>query len=162
MMGKRHNMAVAVLISLCRKSIKDGDKLFIRLFDESPHKRMDVTTAGLAKRTEYSLLTSSFSGGGTSITNALRKATDEIEQFKNDPNSDIGKCEILLITDGEDYGIDVDHYKGRFKKNQIDLHTVLVAEGTDAGHDSLKALSVTFNNASVDGKGALSVVKNVR
>ena len=160
MHGRRHNMAVATIISLCRKSIKDGDKFFVRLFDNHTHPRTDVTTGGLAKKMEYELLTKSFSGGGTNISNAIKTAVDDILKFKKDPDSDIGKSEILLITDAEDNFSDFTEIGKTMKDNSILLHSVVI--GNNKSTKALEDISDTFNNASVDAKGAMSIVKKVK
>lgn len=78
--------AIASAIALLQNALKGANKVIIRFFDENPYEPI----VGTPKEIIQKLLECPFSGGGTSIDNALKEADKD--------NAD----EIILITDGED------------------------------------------------------------
>ncbi len=163
MSGQPHNMATAISVSICRKAIKDDERVFFRLFDHQPHARFDGITVGLIKKLEAELLTAPFSGGGTSIENAVNAAVKDIEEFRNDPTSDIGKADILLLSDGDD-SYDPSPIREKLIKLGIKLHVVVIAShynGHSADRDYLKNSADSLVYASADANGALSVMEDV-
>ncbi len=83
----RITYACASAISLISNALKGSNRGIIMTFDGNPHEPKEFPN--VTKAVEF-LMDTPFSGGGTSINNALKKA-DTL-------NAD----EIILITDGED------------------------------------------------------------
>lgn len=163
MSGQPHNMATAISVSICRKAIKDDERVFFRLFDHQPHARFDGITTGLIKKLEAELLTAPFSGGGTSIANAVHAAVKDIEDFRKDPASDIGKADILLLSDGDD-SYDPTPIRDKLTKLGIKLHVIIITthyQGYEQSKDYLKNSADSLVYASADEHGALAVMEDV-
>ena len=98
MSGSKNIYACGVALAFVRQAITEGSTYFLRFFDDSPHQLYTVTTQEEAENMSKILIREPFSGGGTDIENAMRKAIEDItkspEKFE--------KAEIMIISDGED------------------------------------------------------------
>ena len=83
----RITYACASAISLISNALKGSNRGIIITFDGNPHEPKEFPNV---KQAVEFLMDTPFSGGGTSINNALKKA----DEFNAD--------EVILITDGED------------------------------------------------------------
>jgi len=125
--GKQDVYASAVGVALVRQAVDEGSIYFLRFFDYSPHKLHRITTKKEALKMVDTLLRKPYSGGGTSIQNAIKKAVEDITA---DPVK-FEKAEIMVITDGQDQ---VNLYKNDLK--DIKLHSTIIM-GENPGLESI-------------------------
>jgi uncharacterized protein with von Willebrand factor type A (vWA) domain len=135
MQGSQNVYASAVGLALVRQAIDEGSIYFLRFFDSSPKDLHRISNHEEAIKMADTLVKQPYSGGGTSIDNAIKKAITDI---KND-SIQFEKVEIMVITDGDD-GVSV-------SKNALDgikLHSTVI----DGQNRSLKAISDTYTQLS--------------
>jgi len=132
MEGRKNTYASGVALSLVRQAVDQGCKYFLRFFDYGAHQLHVATDREGANKLCQTLIYTPFSGGGTSIQNALFQAIEDIEY---DPVK-YDKAEIMLITDGLDStSLTKEMLKG------IKLHTVILDNDRN---ENLRAISETF------------------
>lgn len=117
MRGSRNVYASGVALAFVRQALTEGSTYFLRFFDHGIKQLHTVTNEKEAEKMMDILIRQPYSGGGTSITNAIRTAVKDIT---SDPEG-FEKAEIMLITDGED---SVNLSKNDLKK--IRLHSTVV------------------------------------
>jgi uncharacterized protein with von Willebrand factor type A (vWA) domain len=127
MRGSRNVYASGVALAFVRQAVTEGSTYFLRFFDHGIKQLNTVTNEKEAEKMMDTLIRQPYSGGGTSISNALRTAVKDIT---SDPEG-FEKAEIMLITDGED---SVDLSKKDLKK--IRLHSTVI-EGNNRDLEEL-------------------------
>jgi uncharacterized protein with von Willebrand factor type A (vWA) domain len=129
--GNTNTYACGVALALVRQAIEEGSVYFLRFFDDRPHELHTITTEKDAKEMCDILLHQPFSGGGTSIQNALYTAINDIVTYKDK----FEKAEIMVISDGED--------QVRMKKEDlkdVKIHSTII----NGENPDLKELSESY------------------
>jgi uncharacterized protein with von Willebrand factor type A (vWA) domain len=140
MSGAKNVYACGVALAFVRQAISEGSTYFLRFFDDSPHELHLVKSKEDAEKMSDILIKQPFSGGGTSIQNAITQAVEDItkspEKFE--------KAEIMVISDGEDT---VNLGEEDLKK--VKVHSTII----DGENKGLKMLSETYlelNSSELD------------
>jgi uncharacterized protein with von Willebrand factor type A (vWA) domain len=137
MSGAKNIYACGVALAFVRQAITEGSTYFLRFFDDSPHQLYTVTTQEEAENMSKILIREPFSGGGTDIENAMRKAIEDItkspEKFE--------KAEIMIISDGED---DVSLRKTDLQG--VKIHSTII----DGKNKGLELISETYTELRSD------------
>lgn len=131
MNGRKNIYACAVALALVRQAVSEGSIYFLRFFDHEPHPLIKIKTQKDAKKMADMLLGQPFSGGGTSIQNAIEQAVEDISKDQEG----FEKAEIMVITDGEDT-----LHMTKESLDKIKLHSTLVY----GKNNDLKELSDSY------------------
>lgn len=131
MSGMKNIYACGVALAFVRQAVSEGSTYYLRFFDDSPHELNKVTTKEEAEKMSEKLVKQPFSGGGTSIQNAIARAVDDITHAPDK----FEKAEIMIISDGEDT---VNMGKNDLK--DIKLHSTII----DGANGGLKELSDSY------------------
>ncbi len=122
MIGEKIYWARAVAIALLQRSISERRDFYVRFFDSMTHPLMRVTRrskpSAVMKILTY--LATVRAGGGTSITNAVFTAAEDLRKSGKRRPSD-----VILITDGEDK-INVNLLVKVKSETKMRLHTVMI------------------------------------
>lgn len=135
MSGMKNVYACGVALSLIRQALDEGSTYFLRFFDDITHMLYIVKSNEDAKKLSDILIKQPFSGGGTSIQTAIKKA---IEDIKTSPEN-FEKAEIMVISDGED-NVSI----GKEELKNIKVHATII-DGSNVG---LKRISETYTELS--------------
>jgi uncharacterized protein with von Willebrand factor type A (vWA) domain len=151
MIGDKIYWARAVAVALLQRSISEGREFYVRFFDSMTHPLMKVTRRSkpniIMKVLTY--LATVRAGGGTSITNAIFTAAEDLKKSGRKRISD-----VILITDGEDK-INLNLLAKVKSESKMRLHTVMV-QGIN---QYLKKLSDRYLVVKkLDSEGILKVV----
>ena len=151
MIGEKIDWARAVAVALLQKAVSEGRDFYARFFDSMTYPLMKLKRrarpSSIIKVLTY--LASVKAGGGTSITNAIYTASQDIKQAGRDKVSD-----VVLITDGEDK-INLNMLYKVKMETRMRLHTVMV-QGIN---QYLKKLSDRYLVVKkLDAQGILKVV----
>ncbi len=152
MIGDKIYWARAVAVALLQKSISEGRDFYVRFFDSMTHPLMKVSRRSkpsmIMKVLMY--LATVRAGGGTSISNAIFTAAEDLKKEKKRRISD-----VILITDGEDK-INLNLLARIKTESKMRLHTVMV-QGIN---QYLKKLSDRYLMVKkLDQEGILKVVE---
>jgi len=152
MIGDKIYWARAVAVALLQKSISEGRDFYVRFFDSMAHPLMKVLRRSkpsiIMKVLMY--LATVRAGGGTSISNAIFTAAEDLKKEKRKRISD-----VILITDGEDK-INLNLLTRIKTESKMRLHTVMV-QGIN---QYLKKLSDRYLMVKkLDQEGILKVVE---
>ena len=129
--GDANIYACGVALSLVRQAIEQGATYFLRFFDGAPHELHKITNKEEAEEMCETLIRKPFTGGGTSISSAVRQA---IQDIKADSKK-FEKVEIMVITDGCDHvNLSKEELKG------IKLHSTII----NGNNQDLKQISQTY------------------
>ena len=137
--------ACGIAIAYIRKAIEEGSYYFFRFFDNDTFDLHTITNEQEAIEAINYLLDNPYSGGGTSIDNAIETAIKDIsdpKKFKQDSkdrNKNLyDRADILIITDGED---SVYITKKKLEDKKIVLHSFLLG---DCNNEPLKNISTAY------------------
>jgi len=130
--GGKNVYASGVALAFVRQAISEGSTYFLRFFDHNPHSLYKITNKEDAEKMCDILVKKPYSGGGTNIGNAIETAVNDI---KDDPVA-FEKAEIMIITDGEDSGFNIN--KDQLEK--IKLHSTVI----DGSNPTLEELSDSY------------------
>jgi uncharacterized protein with von Willebrand factor type A (vWA) domain len=151
MSGDKINWARAVALALLAKSRAAGRLFGVRFFDSVVY---DLYTVRRGDRTRKVLevikyLATVKASGGTNITNAIARATDDVT------SRSIGTTDIVLITDGEDK-LSEHIISSIIKSGNVRLHSVMIG-----GHNpTLERVSNSYLAVrKLSEKEALKVVR---
>jgi len=152
MIGDKIYWARAVAVALLQKSISEGRDFYVRFFDSMTHPLMKVSRRSkpsmIMKVLMY--LATVRAGGGTSISNAIFTAAEDLKKERKRRISD-----VILITDGEDK-INLNLLTRIKTESRMRLHTVMV-QGIN---QYLKKLSDRYLMVKkLDQEGILKVVE---
>lgn len=152
MIGDKIYWARAVAVALLQKSISENRDFCVRFFDSMTHPLMRAS-----KRSKPSIimkvlmyLATVRAGGGTSISNAIFTAAEDLKKERKKRISD-----VVLITDGEDK-INLNLLARIKSESKMRLHTVMI-QGIN---QYLKKLSDRYLMVKrLDQEGILKVVE---
>jgi uncharacterized protein with von Willebrand factor type A (vWA) domain len=120
--------ASAITLSFLRNTIDNGDKFLFRFFESVPFPLHIVDNKESALKLTKEITTNPFNGGGTNIQRAIDAAIkDIIEYRRKNRESDFGKAEILVITDGGDH-VSHESLKKTLEREDIKLHAIVISE----------------------------------
>jgi len=134
MIGEKIDWARAVAVALLQRSAQENRVFYARFFDSTVYPLMKVSKAANPSEVLEVLkyLATVRAGGGTSITNALMTAIDDIA------SGNVGEAvsDVVIITDGEDR-IDLEQVSRGMSRVSLRLISVMIQ-----GHNNyLKRLS---------------------
>ena len=132
--------ASGVALALVRQAIEEGSTYFLRFFDHGQHKLHKITTKEDAIKMCEILVKKPYSGGGTSIQGAIRKAIKDIKQAPEK----FEKVEIMVITDGED-----DVYLTKKDLKDIKIHSTVI-NGENGGLKAISESYVELDSSDID------------
>lgn len=133
----RHVWARGIALNLMLEALEGKAKYFYRPFDGETHPLMQVESRDEVRSAIAAVESTGFSGGGTDIPNAIAQACKDIRN----KGGDIGKSDILLVTDGR---CDMDPQSMEQTLGDIRLHTVVLGPPSK----ELKAISSTYKHIS--------------
>lgn len=102
MSGSRDEWAKGVALALCEIAARQNRPFLVLHFDTAISMEQRFENPRALAWDEVLNLATHFSGGGTIINTPLVRARAVIEEAKK-TNSKLGKSDVILITDGEDY-----------------------------------------------------------
>lgn len=123
----RSDLAASVAIALAHKQFKDNGLFFLRWFEGSPGALYRADDPAEFQHVCRMLAVCDANGGGTNIARAVKRAEQDIREGTEHGN--IGKAEIVVISDGDDTSGDYDEWKAIAK--DIGLHYLEVADYAD-------------------------------
>ena len=129
--------ASATALAFVRQAVKKEATYFLRFFDYGTSKLIRVENDKEALEAEKLLLKHPYSGGGTSINNAIAVAINDI---KKEPKK-FEKVELMLISDGED-SVSI----GKKDLGEIKLNSTIIGQI----NQTLKDLSETYSQVSIN------------
>ena len=135
MSGMKNVYACGVALAFVRQAIDEGSTYFLRFFDDTPHQLNKVTSKEDAQKMAEILIKQPFSGGGTSIQNAITQAVQDITKSPED----FEKAEIMVISDGEDT-VNLD----KSDLNSVKIHSTII----DGENKGLEQISETYTELS--------------
>ncbi|MDO8508028.1 MAG: hypothetical protein Q7S53_05700 [bacterium] len=133
----RHVWARGIALNLMLEALEGKAKYFYRPFDGETHRLMQVENRDEARNAIAAVESTGFSGGGTDIPNAIARACKDIRT----KGGDIGKADILLITDGRS---DMNPAEMKNTLGDIKLHTIVLGLSSE----ELKEISSTYKQIS--------------
>jgi len=123
--------ACGVALAFVRQAVDEGSTYFLRFFDDNPHQLFTIKTKQEAEKMIDILIRQPFSGSGTSIQSAIKKA---VEDITNSPEN-FEKSEIMIISDGEDHvRLDKEELKN------VKVHSTII----NGRNNELKNISETY------------------
>ena len=134
--GLRSVYASATALALVRQAVANEATYFLRFFDASPSQMYKVQNKEEALKISEILMRRPYSGGGTSITNAVATAVSDI----NNNKTKFDKVEIMLISDGDDPGFGL----SKHNLKDIKLHSTII----DGNNSRLEGVSETYTMLS--------------
>jgi uncharacterized protein with von Willebrand factor type A (vWA) domain len=134
--GRRHDWSRTLAIKLLSDAVSGEAQFFFRSFSASPHQLQAADSPDAALALIERLLCLGMAPDGTNIRAALQQAAADIREERL-PNS---RCEILLITDGEDSAVTEESLRG-ILRDDIQIHGVLIGSRSPA----IEAVAKTYH-----------------
>lgn len=129
-------LAALLAIAVSRRVESEQGHMMMRTFDNGPGPLIKASVATQFDHLRNVVSVCGFNGGGTSIVAALDAGIRDIKALGK--TSPLGKCELLLITDGEDS--DLAANLGRFRTDLGDI-VLNVLDASGSRNADLEALA---------------------
>lgn len=156
----RGNVASTLVAALMHRVKKDEGLAFIRFFAMSPGRRYQAKNPAQFDDLIKQVIRQDYNGGGTSIISAVRTAIADIAAAKDE----VAKCEILLVTDGDDRitAVEEQFIADSMKKYKIMFNVLDVNPNSGGAATSLKKVATKYLKADARSLTITNLVNLVK